>query len=145
MLRYDVIVVLVPLVAVVALVLVVVINGFPTTEQKNAQQAAINTAAKEDAHTVNTHTRPICADSSLFRADVDGVMKTCDWISHKPTERCGTVKGKDNNGHMVFAKDACFESCDTGNCRRRRRGLGYSEQVGDSIMGIDIEESQDLN
>lgn len=142
MFRYDVIVVLVPLIAVVALVLVIIIDGFPTTEQKNAQQAALNTAAKEDAHTVNTHTRPICADSSLFRAEVDGVIKTCNWISHKASERCGTIQGTDNNGNTVFAKDACFEACDTGNCRRRQRGLGHAK-AEELIM--DLEDTKDLN
>ena len=144
MFRYDVLVVLVPLIAVVALVMVIIIEGFPTTEQTSAQQAAINTAAKEDAHNVNTHTRPICADSNLFRAEVDGVVKTCKWIAHKPSERCGTIQGADNNGHMVFAKDACFEACDTGNCRRRRRKLGHAE-VEEIIMEVEIEDKNDLN
>ena len=60
----------------------------------------------------------ICDDSNVFRATVDGKLRDCEWVSHRPSDRCNVV-GEVGNGHHVTAKNACFRSCDTGNCRRR--------------------------
>ncbi|CAB9523568.1 expressed unknown protein [Seminavis robusta] len=75
---------------------------------------------RDDHHnSPSEHTRPMCQDSTFFRAEFDGEKRSCAWVSHKPIERCN-VFGTDNHGNEVPAKEACFEACDTGNCRRRK-------------------------
>ena len=142
--RFEYVAVLAPLTVIAALVAVIIIEGVPSSSQSEAQQASIRLATKEDDHKVTTHTRPICEDSSLFRAEVDGVMKSCSWIAHKPSERCGTIEGTDNNGNKVLAEAACYKACDTGNCRRNLRLGGTDHDVVDGVV-VNLDEKEDLN
>jgi len=80
------------------------------------------------------HSRPICEDSTLFRATVNDKVRGCEWVSHKPNERCATF-GTDNNGNQVTAKHACFKACDSGNCRRR---LGHTLDLVDLMEPVEL-------
>lgn len=139
--RFEQLAVIVPLAVVLALVLIIVFNGMPTTSDE--QKAAANTSAHDDGHPPNLHTRPMCVDSDHFRAEVDGVWRSCNWVGHNAAERCGTTLGTDNNGNNVAAKDACFATCDTGNCRRRGLRIGRTVVESESVE-MELEE-QPLN
>ena len=131
--RFDYLAVLVPLGVVLALLVVMLVKGMPKQAEQDLQTAAAFSKGRQDSHPPNLHTRPTCDDSSLFRAEVDGVIRSCKWVNKNPAERCGTAFGTDNNGNHVFAKDACYRACDTGNCRRRGLGETIGLVEGDEL------------
>ena len=142
--KFEQLAVIVPLSIVVALIMIIVFNGMP--KQNDVQTAAAN--AKDDGHPMNLHTRPICDDSTYFRAEVNGVVRSCNWVAHHPSERCGSTYGTDNYGNHVSANEACFATCDTGNCRRR--GLRKASNMEEDLVSEDItlelgQEEEPLN
>jgi hypothetical protein len=145
MVKFEQLAVIVPLSVVLALVLIIIYNGMPT--QSDEQKAAANTMSAQGNHAPVTHTRPICQDSTFFRANVNGAIRSCNWVAHNPGERCGTTLGTDNNGNSVYAKDACFDTCDTGNCRRRGlRPAGQTDSDSEITVQMELEElEQPLN
>jgi hypothetical protein len=109
---------------VLALSLVVILSPIifqQTTPVTNLQGSynGVGVGSGDHHKSSQDHTRPICADSSVFRAEFEGELRSCAWISHDPVDRCD-IKGTDVHGNVVPAKEACFEACDTGNCRRRK-------------------------
>ena len=138
MVRFEQLAVIVPLSVVVALVLIIAFNGMP--QQTDEQKAAANTMANQDNHPQSLHTRPMCVDSVNFRANVAGKWRSCGWVAHNAAERCGSTLATDNNGNQVYAKDACYLTCDTGNCRRRGlRNVVDETDVAELSMNMEEE------